>query len=136
MSKAVLIKISQSKTVARKSASQITPSELNAAIQNLIAAKDFLAKQAARKSSAQKAKQIKKAISMLDQMGLKPEDLARPKRRSGKPAKKSAPKRKVAAKYRITVKGVVTEWSGRGRMPVVFREAIGNSGDISRYLIK
>ena len=136
MSKAVLIKISQSKTVARKSASQITLSELNAAIQNLISAKDFLAKQAVRKSSAQKAKKIKKAMSMLDQMGLKPEDLAKPKARAGKPAKKSAPKRKVAAKYRITVKGVVTEWSGRGRMPVVFREAIGNNGDISRYLIK
>lgn len=131
MSKAALINISKSKTAARKAASQLTPAELDAAIRNLEAAKQFLAKQAAKKSSAQKAKQIKKVISLMDQMGLKPEDLTEPKK-----AGKYSTKRKVAPKYRIAVKGVVTEWSGRGRMPVVFREAIGKKGDLERYLIK
>jgi len=33
------------------------------------------------------------------------------------------------------VKGVVTEWSGRGRMPVVFREALEKTGSLDRFLI-
>jgi len=136
MSKAALLAISKSKTAARKAASQIAPAELDAAIRNLQAAKQFLAKQAEKKSSAQKAKQIKKVMSLLDQMGLKPEDLGKSRKASTRSTKKSAPKRKVPAKYRITVKGVITEWSGRGRMPVVFREAAGKKGDLSRYLIK
>ena len=73
---------------------------------------------------------------MLNQMGLKPEDLSRAKKGGAKTNKKTSAKRKVAAKYRITVKGVVTEWSGRGRMPVVFREVLGKNGSLDRYLIK
>ena len=136
MAKAALITISKSKTAARKAASQITTAELDAAIHNLQAAKQFLAKQAEKRSNAQKAKQIKKVMSLLDQMGLKPEDLGKSRKASTRSTKKSAPKRTVPAKYRITLKGVVTEWSGRGRMPVVFREAAGKKGDLSRYLIK
>jgi len=73
---------------------------------------------------------------MLDRMGLKPEDLGKSSKRTIRPIKKSSATRKVAAKYRITVNGVVTEWSGRGRMPVVFRDAAGKDGNLSRYLIK
>lgn len=136
MSKAALTKIAKSKTVARKVASQLNLPDLDAAIRNLQAAKQFLAKQAAKKNDAQRARQIKKAISMLDRMGLKPEDLGKSSKRTIRPTKKSSATRKVAPKYRITVKGVVTEWSGRGRMPVVFRDAAGKDGNLSRYLIK
>jgi len=136
MSKVALVKIAKSKAVARKVASQLNLQDLDAAIRNLQAAKQFLAKQAAKKNDAQRARQIKKAMSMLDRMGLKPEDLGKPSKRTTKPTKKSSPARKVAAKYRISVKGVVTEWSGRGRMPVVFRDATGKDGNLSRYLIK
>ena len=73
---------------------------------------------------------------MLDRMGLKPEDLGKAKKPQQKASKTTGVKRKVAAKYRITVKGVTTEWSGRGRMPVVFREAIGKNGTIEKHLIK
>ena len=136
MTKATLTKIGKSRTEARRIASQVSVSELDAVIRNLQAAKQFLAKQSAKKSSAQRTKQIKKAMSMLNQMGLKPEDLNGAKKNRSKTNNKTSPKRKVAAKYRITVKGVVTEWSGRGRMPVVFREMLGKSGSLDRYLIK
>lgn len=131
MSKSALIKIGKSKTAARKMASQISLSELGSAIKNLQSAEQFLAKQAAKKASVKKAQQIKKAMSILDRMGLTPEDLSQSKTRPG-----IARKRKVAAKYQITVKGVTTQWSGRGRMPVVFRQAIGKNGSIEKYLIK
>ena len=136
MSKVALVKIAKSKAVARKVASQLNLQDLDAAIRNLQAAKQFLAKQAAKKNDAQRARQIKKAMSMLDRMGLKPEDLGKSSKRTIRPIKKSSATRKVAAKYRITVNGVVTEWSGRGRMPVVFRDAAGKDGNLSRYLIK
>jgi DNA-binding protein H-NS len=136
MSKTALVKIAKSKTAARKVASQLNLPDLDAAIRNLQAAKQFLAKQAAKKNDAQRARQIKKAMSMLDRMGLKPEDLGKSSKRTIRPIKKSSATRKVAAKYRITVNGVVTEWSGRGRMPVVFRDAAGKDGNLSRYLIK
>ncbi|MDC0572440.1 H-NS histone family protein [Luminiphilus sp.] len=136
MSKSALLKIGKSKTTARKIAAQVSLSDLDAAIKNLQSAERLLAKQTAAKESAKKAQQIKKAMSMLDRMGLKPEDLGKAKKPQQKARKTTGFKRKVAAKYRITVKGVTTEWSGRGRMPVVFREAIGKNGTIERHLIK
>ncbi|MDA0630121.1 MAG: H-NS family nucleoid-associated regulatory protein [Proteobacteria bacterium] len=89
-----------------------------------------------KKSERKKAQQIKKAMSILDRMGLRPEDLGKSKTRPGIGRKASGRKRKVAAKYQITVKGITTQWSGRGRMPVVFRQAIGKNGSIEKYLIK
>ena len=135
MSKSALLKISHSKTVARKIASQVSLGELQKAIQNLQAAQVFLAKQAEKKADAQKAQKIKKAMSLLDRMGLKPEDLGGARKSLGRAKTKARTPRKVAAKYRITVDGVTTEWSGRGRMPVVFRNAIGKRGSIDSYLI-
>lgn len=135
MSKSALLKIGQSKTVARKIAGQVALGELQKAIQNLQAAQVFLAKQAEKKADAQRAQKIKKAMSLLDRMGLKPEDLGSASKSSGKAKPKARTPRKVAAKYRITVNGVTTEWSGRGRMPVVFRNAMAKRGSIDCYLI-
>ena len=134
MSKAALLKLGKSKTAARKIASEVAPRELDAAITNLKAAREFLGKQAAKNEKADRARKIKKAMSMLDQLGLKPEDLGKAKKIRS--ASQSSTKKKVPAKYRIEVKGVVTEWTGRGKMPVVFREAAGKKGGLSRYLIK
>jgi len=135
MSKSALLKIGKSKTAARKIAGQVSLSDLGAAIKNLQSAERFLIKQAAKQESAKKTQQIKKALSMLDRMGLKPEDLGKAKLSRKKTSKAGGAKRKVAAKYRITVNGVTTDWSGRGRMPVVFRSAIGKNGSIEKYLI-
>ena len=136
MSKSTLLKIAESKTAARKIASQVSLSELTTVVKNLQAAEQFLKKQAVNKEQADKAKKIKKAISMLDNMGLKPEDLGSAKTTSSARRKGTKNGRKVAPKYRITVKGVTTEWSGRGRMPVVFRDAMSKSGSLNKYLIK
>ena len=74
-------------------------------------------------------------MSLLDRMGLKPEDLGGKSKSSEGAKTKARTSRKVAAKYRITVNGVTTEWSGRGRMPVVFRNAMAKRGSIDSYLI-
>ena len=103
---------------------------------NLQSAEQFLKKQAAKKESADKTKKIKKAISILNNMGLKPEDLGSSKNGSGAKRGSKQTSRKVPAKYRITVKGATTEWSGRGRMPLVFKDAMRKSGSLDKYLIK
>ena len=136
MSKSALLKIAKSKTAARKIASQVPLSELAAAVNNLQSAEQFLKKQAAKKESTDKTKKIKKAISILSNMGLKPEDLGTGKNGSGARRANTKKSRKVAAKYRITAKGVTTEWSGRGRMPLAFKDAMRKSGSLDKYLIK
>ena len=136
MSKSALLKIAKSKTVARKIASQVSLPELAAAVNNLQSAEQFLKKRAAKKESADKTKKIKKAISILNNMGLKPEDLGSSKNGSGAKRGSKRTSRKVPAKYRITVKGATTEWSGRGRMPLVFKDAMRKSGSLDKYLIK
>lgn len=132
MSKATLLKMAKSKTAARKIASQVSSTELGLVIRNLESAKEFLDKKAERTRNAQKTQRIKKVMAMLDKMNLTAEDLPR----SQKPTNKSKPNRQVPAKYRITVKGAVTEWSGRGRMPLVFRDALTKNPNLDRYLIK
>ena len=49
MSKAALLRMSKSKTAARKIAAEVAPRELDAAITNLKAAREFLVKQAKKK---------------------------------------------------------------------------------------
>ena len=68
-SKAALLRVSKSKTAARKIASEVAPRELDAAINNLKAAREFLVKQAAKNEQANRARKIKKAMSVLDQLG-------------------------------------------------------------------
>ena len=136
MSKSALLKIAKSKTAARKIASQVSLSELATAVNNLQSAEQFLKKQAARKESTDKTKKIKKAISILNNMGLEPEDLGTGKNRSSARRGNTPTSRKVPVKYRITVKGATTEWSGRGTMSLVFKDAMRKSGSLAKYLIK
>ena len=98
VSKATLIKISKSKTAARKMASQISATELDSVISNLKAARDFLAKQAANRAVAQREQKIKKAMSMLKKLGLNPEDLARSSGIPRNSKKNSTSRNKVSAK--------------------------------------
>ena len=66
-----------------------------------------------------------------------------PKRRGRKAAtKKSKVKRgipkgtKVAPKYSLKAGGSTHQWTGRGRMPVVFREYVEKGGSLEKLLIK
>ena len=59
-------------------------------------------------------------------------------------AKKKAPARrksvlkgkKIAAKYQIKAGGKNLTWTGRGRMPVAFREFVAKGGSLDKCLIK
>lgn len=54
-----------------------------------------------------------------------------------KPNKGSEPKAKVPPKYEITDgDGKTLQWSGRGRMPVVFKHAIESGKSLNDLLIK
>ena len=86
---------------------------------------------------------IKKVSALMDDMGLTPSDLkeaglkAKARVRKRKPgAKKTDPKKgtKVAPKYELKVIGETHRWTGRGRMPLVFKAYL-EKGGLDRCLI-
>lgn len=87
---------------------------------------------------------IKKVSALMDDMGLTPSDLkeaglkAKAGVRKRKPgAKKTGPKKgtKVAPKYELKVRGETHRWTGRGRMPLVFKAYLEKGGNLDECLI-
>ena len=81
----------------------------------------------------------------MTKLGITAEDvkkLTAPKRKAA--SKKTTAKRKtgprkgkkVAPKYHIKVGKEVHKWTGRGRMPLVFREFLDKNGSLDNCLIK
>ncbi len=135
----ILKEISSSKIAARKMAATITLKELDKAISNLTSARDTIEKQALENEAKQYAAKIRKVSQLMKKMGLSHSDLAelsQPPSRRRQPSARKAVKTKVAPKYRITVNGKKTEWTGRGKTPVVFRQFVDGGGDLSKCLIK
>ena len=88
----------------------------------------------------------------MKEMGLSASDVkgssgAKAKKRPGRP-KKAAAKRKAAAKkgpkkgtkvapkYQLKVGKQTHKWTGRGRMPLVFKEHVEKGGSLENCLIK
>ena len=83
------------------------------------------------------------------EMGLSASDLSggKPKKARKKAAaktkskattkKKAGPRKgtKVAPKYQIVADGKKIKWTGRGRMPVAFREFVEKGGSLEQCLI-
>ena len=83
----------------------------------------------------------------MDKMGLSAEDVrglsskkapvkrGRPKKSATK--RKAGPKKgsKVAPKYQIKVGKQTYKWTGRGRMPLVFKEYVEEGGALEKCLI-
>lgn len=135
-----LLALSKSKTAAKKAANALEISELKKLIDNLQAALDAAKIRESAKEEKKKAAAMKKLKSMMSEMGLSAADLAKlsgnaPKKRGRKPTKKKAAS-KVPAKYEIQANGETIRWTGRGRMPVVFRELVESGGSLEQCLIK
>ena len=59
------------------------------------------------------------------------------KQMDGRKSKKSPLQgHKVAPKYRLTVGKQIHEWTGRGRMPLVFKEFVEKGNPLEKCLIK
>jgi len=143
-----LLNVAKSKLAAEKVAKELSSADLSRAIKNLQAAAAKIKKKEADRATRQRAANLKKLKSMMTKMGLSEADVralsrAGVKKRGGRP-KKSAAKRKagpkkgtkVAPKYQLKVGKQTHKWTGRGRMPLVFKDYVTKGGSLELCLIK
>ena len=144
--------IAKSKATANRVAKAIDLGQLKQAIAHLQEALKTAQTREATKDSKRRAANIKKLTSLMAEMGLSPQDITKnalktPAKNSTKKSKastKSATKKskvgpkkgsKVAPKYKITSEGNTHKWTGRGRMPIVFKNFVENGGTLDQCLI-
>ena len=121
--------------------------DLKKAIDHLQAALVTAKKREAKKTATKHAADLKKLKAMMVKMGLSSADvkklIATPTKRKAaskkaRATRKAAPRegRKVAPKYRLKIGKETHKWTGRGRMPLVFKEFIEKGGSLDKCLIK
>ena len=141
-----LLSIAKSKSTANRLAKSLGASDLQKAINHLQAALVANKKREAKKAAAKQAAELKKLKAMMAKMGLTAADvknlLATPSKRRTTRKKttnrKTGPSKgkKVAPKYSIKSGKEVHTWTGRGRMPLVFKEFVEKGGALEQCLIK
>ena len=148
MAKNALTHIADSKAAANRLAKRLTIKQLEKAIANLQGALDNAKKLESEKAAKKQAANLKKLKAMMAEMGLSAADL---RKVAGKPpakrktaAKKVSAKskgdprkgKKIAPKYQLKVGKQTHKWTGRGRMPLVFKEHVAKGGSLEKCLIK
>lgn len=140
----ILLSIAKSKATANRLAKAVTADQLSRAIENLSGALAAAKKREQAKMAKRREANIKKLTAMMADMGLSPKDVVKmvdgesaPKAKRGR-KKATGPKKgkKVAPKYQIFANGENHQWTGRGRMPVVFKEFVENGGSLEQCLIQ
>lgn len=147
MSSNILQSIANSKATANRLAKSLDANDLAKAIGHLQAALAVAKKREAKKAAAKQAADLKKLKAMMAKMGLSAADVKKlmatpPKRKAG--SKKTKAKRKtgvrkgqkVAPKYQLKIGKETHKWTGRGRMPLVFKEFVEAGGSLDKCSIK
>lgn len=147
MTSNILFSIAKSKAAANRMAKSIDASDLKKAIDHLQSALVAAKKREAKKAAAKQAADLKKLKAMMAKMGLSAADvkklMATPAKRKAAskraPAKrKTGPRKgkKVAPKYQLKVGKETHTWTGRGRMPLVFKAFVEKGGSLDKCLIE
>jgi len=147
LSAKTLISIAKSKATANRLAKALSPSDLENAIKNLQGALTKAKRQAADRAAKKQAADLKKLKAMMAKMGISAADVqklagVKTKRKAvGKKVtakRKTGPRKgkKVAPKYQLKVGKETHKWTGRGRMPLVFKEYAEKNGSLDKCLIK
>ena len=147
MSSNILLSIAKSKATANRLAKSLDANDLAKAIDHLQAALVTAKKREAKKAATKQAADLKKLKAMMAKMGLSAADvkklMATPAKRKGasektKAKRKTGPRKgkKVAPKYQLKVGKETHRWTGRGRMPLVFKEFVEKGGSLDKCLIK
>jgi DNA-binding protein H-NS len=142
-----LVAIAKSKATANRMAKSLDVSDLKKVIDHLQAALVATKKREAKKAATKQAADLRKLKAMMAKMELSAVDVKKlmatpPKRKAaGKknPATgKTGPRKgkKVAPKYQLKVDKEIHKWTGRGRMPLVFKAFVEKGGSLERCLIK
>ena len=147
MSNNDLLNIAKSKVAAYKLAKTLSAAELKKSIDHLQAALTDIKKREATKAAKKQAADLKKLKAMMAKLGITAADVRKltatgPKRKAA--SKKATAKRKrgprkgkkVTPKYQLKVGKELHKWTGRGRMPLVFKEFVEKNGSLDKCLIK
>lgn len=146
--KKLISELAKSKAAAKRLAKSVSAAELKRAVQNLQSAITALEKLEAEKAIKARAANLKTLKLTMDKLGLSKEDvlsLVAPKgtAEQGKIKKPTTRKKngplkgkKIAPKYSIKVGKETHKWSGRGRMPLVFKDFLQQGGSLKKCLIK
>ena len=140
----VISALAKSKASANRVAKSLETKMIKSAITNLQTALKTLEAREAAKQSRQRESNIKKLSAMMAEMGLSASDLSGgTAKKAGKKStaktkvktkrkNKAGPRKgtKVAPKYQIKVGKQTHKWTGRGRMPLVFKEYIKKGGKV------
>ena len=136
----IIATLAKSKATANRLAKKATIDHLERAVANLSAALDAEKKREATKNEKRREANIKKLTAMMADMGLSAKDIAKladgkkpATKKKARGAKKGV---KVAPKYEITVDGEKVQWTGRGRMPIAFKNHVESGGSLEKCLIK
>lgn len=143
----ILLSIAKSKAAANGIAKSLDTDDLKKAIDHLQAALVAAQNREAKKAATKQAADLKKLKAMMAKMGLSAADvkklMATPAKRKAAakrtPAKrKTGPRkgRKVAPKYQLKVGKETHKWTGRGRMPLVFKAFVEKGGSLDKCLIE
>ncbi len=135
-------KLARSKKAALLEARSLSITDLKRTIAHLSAA--LLAKEA---SEIEKRANIKKVKAIMTKMGLSHDDLREAKEPVARKMKKASTSaggtrrgpqvgRKVKPKYALKRGKKVHRWTGRGRMPIVFKEFVESGGKMDECLIR
>ena len=129
--------ISKSKVAANNAVKTLTVEQIERAIANLSAAAKIVQQRESLKAQRKKEVAVKKLKSMMTELGISADDIAGTGKAKPAKRKSTGPKKgnKVAPKYQITVNGVVHQWTGRGRTPVVFKNHVAQGGALDDCLI-
>lgn len=140
------VSVAKSRATANRVASALGASELEKAIDHLQAALVKIKKREEKKAATKQAADLKKLKAMVAKMGLSAADLqklidAPPKHKAASKKttnRKTGPRKrkKVAPKYQLKVGKDTHQWTGRGRMPLVFKAFVENGGSLEECLIK
>jgi DNA-binding protein H-NS len=138
MNEAIALKsIAKSKAAANRAVKSLDIQQIERALANLSAAAETIKERESLRAQRKKEVAVQKLKSMMDELGISAADItgtSRPKSNGKRP---TGPKKgnKVAPKYQITADGVTHQWTGRGRMPDVFRSHVENGGSLDDCLI-
>ena len=128
--------IAKSKAAANRALKGLDVEQVERALHNLSAAAKALKERESQRAQRKKEIAVKKLKSMMDELGISPEDIVASKKST--PTKKTTGPRKgnkVAPKYQITVDGQTHKWTGRGRTPIVFKNHVDQGGSLDDCLI-
>ena len=143
----MLISIAQSKSAAKRLAKSLSAADLKKAISHLESALIAIEKRETTKAAKKQAANLKKLKAMMAKMDLTAADVRSPTATSAKrktDGKKTTGRRKtdprkgkkVAPKYQLKIGKSLHKWTGRGRLPLVFKEFLDKNGSLEQCLIK